>query len=325
MPALLDRWLRAADAGLGAERHPGRAAAVLLAPGLLVLAVFGLWPMLHAVGLSLWGGRAARGPFVGWANYAEALQNDAFWQSVWVTVYFVLGTVPVTLVLSFLIAAGLHRVRRGGGLLRTLYFLPYVTSTVAAALVWRALFDPRHGVANAVLAGAGVPGQQWLLEPRGVLHLVSGGAVPADWGPSLALCCIMLFDIWHGVGFMVVVFLAGLAAVPRDLDDAARLDGAQGLRRLRHVVLPLVSPTAFFLLVVGVIRAFQAFTSFYALTAGSDRALGTTDHLMLHLYTAFYVNRYWGYASAVAVLLSVGIMLLTLVQWRLAGRRVFYA
>jgi len=226
--------------------------------------------------------------------------------------------------LSFFIALALHRLGRARGLFRTLYFLPYVTSVVAAAMVWRSLFNPHGGAFNLLLGRVGLPSQQWLLEPRGVLHLISGGAVDPSVGPSLALCCIMLFDIWHGCGFMVVVFLAGLSSIPREIEESARIDGAGGLRATWHITLPLLSPTVFFLCVVGVVRAFQAFNSFYALTQGGGNTQDTRN-LILYIYAQFYDYGYWGYATAASTLLTLAIVMLTALQWRFVGRRVHYS
>ena len=325
--ALPDRVLDLLDRLLdGFPRRLGDlpAALLLTAPALVVLGAFSFAPMASSVALSLQGGRRGAGGFVGLENYTDALHSTDFWRSLAVTVYYVLGTVPAMLVLSFLVALGLHRIGTARGLFRTLFFIPYVTSVVAAAMVWRALFNPHGGVFNLLLAWAGIGPQQWLLEPRGVLHLLSGGAVDPSVGPSLALCCIMLFDIWHGCGFMIVVFLAGLSSIPREIEDAARIDGADGLRTTWHVTLPLLSPTVFFLTVVGVVRAFQAFNSFYVLTQGGG-ATQDTRNLILYIYSQFYDYGYWGHAAAASTLLTLAIVALTALQWRLVGRRVHYS
>lgn len=323
---LPDTLLGALDDLLDGLRRRGwgdaPAAVLLLCPGLLVLTVFILVPMGSTFYMSLFGGRHGTGPFVGAGNYLDALGSHDFRQSLLVTVYYVLGVIPASMILSFGIAFGLYRIRLFRGLLRSFYFLPYVTSAVAAAMVWRSLFNPQSGVVNVLLGYLGADPQQWLLEPRGVLYLLSDGMVPAAWGPSLALTCIILFDVWHGCGFMIVVFLAGLSAIPRELEEAARIDGAEGWRMLRHVTLPLLSPTIFFLLVVGVIKAFQAFNSFYALTQGGSMA--DRQNLILYIYAQFYQYGYWGYAAAVAVLLMLAIVALTLVQWRVLERGVHY-
>jgi multiple sugar transport system permease protein len=298
-------------------------ATLLLSPALLLLAVFGLAPIGYALYLSLFEGKAGQGALVWLGNYGEALRSEDFWQSFFVTVYYALGTVPATMALSFFIAYGLHRIIRGRGLLRTVYFLPYITSAVAAALVWRSLFNAQSGAFNILLDYAGMAPQQWLLEPRGVLHILTGGWVPAGLGPSLALCCVMVFDIWHNCGFMVVIFLAGLATVPRELEEVACIDGANAWQVIRNVTLPLLSPTLFFLAIISTIKAFQAFNSFYALV-GIGRTLGTTENLVLHIYDNFYGYGDWGYGTAVATLLCVAIIALTLFQWRFVGKRVHY-
>jgi len=295
---------------------------LLLLPAFAIVGVFGIWPMFSSLHLSLYGGQHGLGGFVGLGNYARALSDDAFWHSLLVTVYYAVGTIPTTMILSFLVAYGLNRVITARGILRTAYFLPYVTSAVAAAMVWRALLGGESGMLNNALEPLGIPAQRWLLEPRGVLHLLTGGFVAPGAGPSLALCCVMAFEIWHGSGFMVVIFLAGLSAVPRELEEAARIDGANTRQLIRNVILPLLSPTIFFLLVVSTIKSFQSFNGFYALTNG--RQMPDTQNLVLYIYATFYERGELGYGAAIATLLSLAIVLLTVVQWRYAGRRVHY-
>lgn len=313
-----DRW--------GAGRfQDAPLAAVLLAPALLVLGVFGIAPLAAALYMSFFGGKHGMGVFVGWENYKDALTSPAFWRSFSVTAYYALGTVPASLVFSFAIAYALSKIVRGRAFFRMVYFLPYITSAVASAMIWRSLFNAQGGIFNLLLHYSGIEPQQWLLEPRGVLHLISGGSIPANVGPSLALCCIVLFDIWHSSGFMIVVFLAGLTAVPRELEEAARIDGAGAYQVLKNITLPFLSPTLFFLAIVSTIRACQAFNSFYALTQGGGRTLGTTENLIMHIYSNFYEYGFWGYGAAVATLLSLAIIVLTAIQWRMAARRVLYA
>lgn len=310
---------------LGSARDSRLALAYfLLSPVLLILGVFGLFPLFYSIYLSLFQTTATGDEFAGLKNYAEALGGAPFWKSFEVTMYYALGTVPTTLVLSFFIANGLFRITRFRNALRTLYFLPYVTSIVAAAMVWRVMLEPREGVANLLLEGLGLPAQNWLLEPKGILHLMFGDAISPGLGPSLALCSVILFEIWRSCGFMVVVFLAGLSAIPRELEDAARIDGANALHVARNVTLPMLSPTIFFLTIVGVAGSFQAFSSLYAMTGTGHGPLDTTQNLTVYIYANFFEYGRMGYGAAVATLLAGGIMTLTLVQWRLFGRRVHY-
>ncbi|MFP4500333.1 MAG: carbohydrate ABC transporter permease [Candidatus Hydrogenedentota bacterium] len=298
----------------------------LLTPALAFLVMFALAPLAGAVYMSMFDYGRFDAVFAGLGNYTRVLGDPAFRNSVRVTVWYTIGVVPPTLVLSFAVAFLLRGAVRGRGLLRTVYFLPYVTSTVAAAMVWRVLFRHPGGVANTLLERLGLPAQQWLIERDGVLHLLSGGVLPEDFGPSLALCCVILFDIWHGAGFMVVIWLAGLTAIPRELEEAARIDGAGPFQRVWRVVLPLLSPTLFFLLVVGIIRALQAFNSFYALTQNPQKApFHATQNIILFVYDQLYRQHNPGYGAAAAVLFTLAIVVLTLVQWRFIGRRVYYA
>lgn len=323
-----DRWLAWIDDRLSRGGNPSRdgwrAGLVLLGPAGLIIAVFGLLPVGASLYLSFFDGRYVQGNFAGLANYREALQAPAFWNSVVVTLYYLAGTIPATLILGYGIARLLLGLTHGRTLFKTLYFLPYVTSAYAAALVWRALLNPQTGLANGLLSWAGVPAQQWLLEPRGVLHLITTGLIPDDVGPSLALCCVMLFDVWHGLGFTVVILLAGLSSIPRELEEAARMDGASAWQVSRHVTLPMLSPTLYFLAVSGTIKGFQAFNSFYALTQSGGNTLGTTENMVLYLFANFYEFGRWGYGSAIAALLLVAIIGLTVVQARVAQRWVYY-
>jgi multiple sugar transport system permease protein len=182
-----------------------------------------------------------------------------------VTVFYVIGTVPVAVALAFLVAFLLFQPIRLRDFIRTIYFLPYVTSTVAAGMVFMWIFNPQVGIINSATTALGLPAQTWLLDPDPVLKKVllgigwtSAARIP-DWlaGPSVALCVVILFSIWSSLGFDVVIYLAGLANIPAELYEAARIDGAAGWQMLRHITIPLVSPTTFFL-VVSIIRAFQA-------------------------------------------------------------------
>jgi multiple sugar transport system permease protein len=230
-------------------------------------------------------------------------------------------------VLGYLLADLLSARLRGMPFYRTLVFLPYVVSPVAAAAVWKWILNPNFGVVNAATAPFGVR-PQWLQEETGVLQLLHL-PVP-DWaaGPSLALVCIMAVSVWHGLGFAVVVLLAGLSALSQDVLDAARIDGARGWTLLRHVKLPLLSPTLFFLFVVFTIRAFQTFTQIYVMSVDfRGGPNGSTRNLPLYIVQSFNENAARlgaGYGSAVAVLLFLMLLTLTLVQFRVLGRKVFY-
>lgn len=303
------------------------AGVMLTIPAIAVLFAFTVAPFFYGLYLSVHDTRWGQGPYVGAEKYTDALQNSGFWQSLSVTMYYAIGVVPLCIALSAVVANLLFRMRTGRGLFRTIFFLPFVTSTVASATVWRVIFHNRHGAINLTLASLGFdPANlpQWLIEPRGVLSLITGGAVGPSVGPSLALCCIIIFEIWRSSGFMIVVILAGLSAVPRELEDAARIDGAGSRRVFWHVTLPMISPTLFFLAIVSSISALQNFDAFYALTGDGLGPLNTTRSMTVYIYTEFFVHGREGYGAAVATILCTLIIVLSLVQWRVVGRRVHY-
>ena len=298
-------------------------------PAFLVLLAFHFIPIGYALYISLFNWRIRQGAFVGAENYQTALSSVEFWDSLKVTVFYAAGVIPATLVLSFLIAYGLFQSIRGRAAYRLVYFLPYVTATVAVALVWRWIFHAQYGILNAALQAVGLPAQQWLLEPRGVLELLLGAlgiAVPG-WaeGPSLALVSIIIFTVWHSLGFAVVIMLAGLSNISPEVYDAARVDGASEWAVVRHVTLPLLSPTLFFMVIVLTIGAFQSFNSIYVMTDPSHGGpLGTTRNLTMYVFQNFFEFTRLGYASAVALLLFLLVLGLTLIQMRVLGPRVHY-
>jgi multiple sugar transport system permease protein len=311
---------------------------LFLLPAAVIIFTFHLWPVVRSFWISLhdWRIRAETARFIGPANYQQVFQDDQFWSSLKVTVFYVVGTVPLQLVISLFIAYLLFQKVRGLGIYRTIYFLPYITSLVASAAVWATIFNPQHGLMNMVLGAIGIPPQRWLIEPKGVNELILGhfGLATPAWarGPSLALVGIMIFVIWQRLGFDVVIFLAGLGNVPSELYEAARIDGAGRWQLFRYVTIPLLSPTIFFLTLISVIGAFQAFTHIYTMNTAAAQVtggpLGTTSTVTIYLVNWFRgeaVPRVsFGYASAIAFVLFFIILSLTLIQNRIGSRRVHY-
>lgn len=267
--------------------------------------------------------------FVGFDNYLRALNAPEFWSALQITLFYALGTVPLTMVLALGIAYLLFQKIRARSLYRAIYFLPYIISTVASAIVWAWVFDPRNGIANHLLALFKIPSQQWLIEPTGVFKLVAQGlnvSLPA-WadGPSLALVAIMVFAVWQAMGFDVVIFLAGLGNINAELYEAARIDGANGRQLFRYITLPLLAPTTFFVLVISIIVSLQAFNHIFAMNRSAAQQLGgplgTTRTMSVFMFQALYEQNRAGYASAIAILLSILILAFTLIQFRYLGNR----
>jgi ABC-type sugar transport system permease subunit len=178
-------------------------------PAFLIITVFHIIPVGYAIWISMQSGAVRRFQFTGLDNYVRALNAPEFWSALQTTLFYTLGTVPLTLALGLGIAYLLFQKIRGRGIYRTIYFMPYIISTVASAIVWAWVFDPRNGLANHALAIFGIPAQQWLIEPTGVFKLIGSAfliTVPG-WaeGPSLALVAIMIFAIWQALGFAVVI------------------------------------------------------------------------------------------------------------------------
>jgi multiple sugar transport system permease protein len=325
--------LRARAKGRPAARKRRRAEALLallyLFPATLVLLTFHLLPIFYAFFISLHQWDIIPEGFVGFGNYLELARDERFWRSLVTTVWYALLTVPLSLFLGLVVAWLLFQKLRAKGLYRTLYFLPYVTSVVAAAFVWGWIFNDNYGFANLVLTKLHLPALRWLLEPTGVFDLAFRGLgvkLPA-WagGPSLALVAVVVLSVWSSIGFNMILFLAGLGSIPKELLEAARLDGASERAVFRHVTWPLLSPTTFFLLIVSTIRTFQAFSQIYAMTGGADGPpLGTTQTITLYLYWNLNSQTRLGYGSAVAFALFAIILALTAVQFRLGKERVVF-
>ena len=276
---------------------------LFLLPSLFHLLVFFVTPIVFAVYLSVhrWEIVSARRPFVGAANFVEMFRDPLFWNALKNTLVFSLN-VPLGMALALAVAVLLNQRLRGVGVLRTLFFLPGVTSLVAVALVWRFLYEPNFGLANAVLDWLGLPRLQWLN------------------APSTAMPALIVMSIWLGLGYQMVVFLAGLQSIPQTFYEAAVIDGASSWQRFRRITLPLLKPTTLFVLVTSLIGSFQVFTTVFMMTGGGPAR--STDVLVHHIYQAAWDNLRMGYASAMSMVLFVIILGVTWAQFKLLGKQV---
>jgi len=305
------------------------AAYLLLLPAALVLLVFHFLPAFAAVYMSLFKWDIIQGAFKGLDNYATVLTGaraGEFWHSLSVSLTYTLITVPIEVVVSLVLAYLLFQKMRGRGIYRTLYYLPYITATVAAAVIFNWLMNPNYGFFNSLLEGIGIGPQRWLDEPRGLFELVAGaaGIVLPDWaaGPSLALVGVAIFTIWKFIGFQVVIFLAGLGNISTEYYEAARLDGASERQIFTKITLPLLSPTTFFVATVATIGALKAFNQVYIMTNGGP--LDTTRVLGYEIFKVFFQQGRIDLGATMAVLLTILILLFTLFQFWIAERRVHY-
>lgn len=304
-----------------------------LLPAVIILGAFHFFPVGYAFYISLHRWRIKKSDFIAFENYAKALGDPAFWSSLKVTVFYVIGTVPFQLAIALAIAYLLFQNIRGKAAYRVIYFLPYVTSTVASAAVWTWIFTPREGPLNQLLELFGIDPFRWLLEPKGIFEVLAGrmGVSLPDWaaGPSVALVAIMIFVIWFWVGYDATIFLAGLGNIPYELYEAARIDGAGRWQLFRYITLPLLSPTTFFLSLIAIIGSFQAFNHIFVMTGAAAGNVGgplrTTTTTTILIYKQFYESARFGYASAISFLLFAIILALTLLQNYVAGKRVHYS
>lgn len=249
--------------------------------------------------------------------------DDDFWRSLIITIFYAFGTIPLQIALALFIAVLLHQKLRGQTLFRMIFFLPYITPLVASAVVFGIIFSPREtSLANTLFTTLGLPVQGWLAEPKALTELW-GLSLPGLWaGPSLALVSIILYGVWSYVGWNVVVFLAGLGDIPQDLYEAAELDGASGAGRFWHITLPLLSPVTFYLVLLGFIGTFQAFSHLFVMR--TPFAQDTVDTASLVIFDSFYRSNNFSVAAAQSIILFALILGFTLFQQRVMGRRVFY-
>jgi multiple sugar transport system permease protein len=277
---------------------------LFILPWLLGLALFRLGPMLASLVLSFTYWDLMRRPvFVGLENYERLLFNDPlFWKSLGNTALYVAGRVPLVLVLALLVAVMLNQAIPGRTVLRTVYYLPVVTPEVAMALLWAWMFDANFGLINSLLGAVGVKGPGWLAS--------------TEW----ALPAVVIVSTW-GIGSLMVIYLAGLQGVPQHLYEAAELDGANALQRMRHVTLPFLTPVIFFNLVVGVIGSFQIFTKVRIMTNGGPA--NATLVYVLYLYNQAFQWLKMGYGAALAWVLFLILFGLTLLMFK-RSRWVYY-
>ncbi len=253
--------------------------------------------------------------------------DEDVWEGLRVTAWYSFTTVPLQLSLGLLLAVLLYQNLRGKDFFRIVFFLPYVTPAVASAGVFRVMFSNRPAApVNQLFAIFGRERQDWLLEPEGVFRLLTNalGIDAPSWfnGPSLALVVIIIYNTWVFTGYYAVIYMAGLGNIPKETEDAASIDGAGAWQVFRYITFPLLSPTTYFLSLLGIIGTFKAFNHVWVMR--NPAALGTTDTFSIVIYTEFFEKSRFGYASALAFVLFGVILALTLVNNRIQGSKVFY-
>jgi multiple sugar transport system permease protein len=282
-----------------------RWALLFLAPTLIGLAVLSAGPIIATLGISLTKWDLLTAPvFVGPNNYTALVADDRFLKALRNTFFYTATSVPIGLTIALGLALALNQRIRGIAWIRTAYFLPVVTSTIAIALVWQWIYSPDQGLLNEAIGLFGISSQNWLNDP------------------TLAMPAIVAMSIWQGLGVNVIIFLAGLQAIPEELLDAASVDGAGRWARFRGVVLPLLTPSIFFTGVLALIDSFQVFDQIFVLER--PRATDATITVVYFIYENGFKFFKMGYASAASWILFLIVAVFTAIYFRLQGRWVHY-
>jgi multiple sugar transport system permease protein len=278
-----------------------RSAYGFLAPGFLIFSLFTLYALGYAFYLTFhdWNIIEPNKPFVGLQNYKDMIHDEEFRRSIINTVYFTGASVPVSMVIGLGLAMLLNQPIRLRGLFRTMYFLPVVTPFVVSSILWKWFYNGDFGLFNFYLLKA---------------HLIDK---PLLWlsSQNLAMPAVILMSVWGAIGFNMVIYLAGLQSIPAELYEAARIDGAGVVARIRYVTIPMLRPTTLFLLVIGSIYSFQVFTQIFVMTSGGPAERTTT--IVYLIYETGFKFYEMGYASTLAFGLFALTLVLTVIQLRL--------
>ncbi|RXG65816.1 sugar ABC transporter permease [Candidatus Atribacteria bacterium 1244-E10-H5-B2] len=278
---------------------------MFLSPNLLGFLVFILWPIIASFGLSFTSWDLLTPiKWIGLENYKTLISDQVFWKVLWNTIYFTVGTVPFGIILSLFLAIALNQKIKGIKIFRAVYFLPVISSTVAVAIVWQWLYNPEFGLLNYLLNLVGIDGPSWLAS--------------ITW----AMPAVIITSIWRGIGFNMLLFLAGLQGIPETYYEAAKIDGANWWVLFKNITIPLLSPTTFFVVIISIINSFQVFDQIYVMTGGGPAR--STSVLVHYLYQNAFQYFKMGYASAIGYVLFFLVFTVTLIQLKRAENWVFY-
>jgi multiple sugar transport system permease protein len=278
---------------------------LFLLPSMGGLIVFTVIPILSSLGLTLFKWDLVTPPvYIGLDNFQELFADPEFWAALRHTLGFIAGYLPMVMILGLAVAVALNQKFRGTTVFRTLFYLPVVSSWVAVALLWMWIFNPRFGMINYGLELLGITGPTWLFDP--------------NW----AMPAIIITSVWKDTGFVMVMFLAGLQAIPATYYEAASIDGANSRERFFRITLPLLSPTTFFAIVISLINSFQLFDQVWVMTGGGPA--GATSVLVEQIVNNAFRYSRMGYASALSWVLFALVFVITVFQLRIQQKWVTY-
>ncbi len=280
---------------------------MFVSPWIMGLGIFILYPILSSLYHSFCDYSVLEPPvFIGLTNYADLVRDEVFWKSLWNTFFYAAFAIPVGQLIALTLALLLNTRIRGLALYRTIFFLPSLVPIVAMAMLWMWIFNGQYGVLNYLLSLVGIQAPAWLMN--------------VHWSKP----ALIIMSFWS-IGYSMVIFLAGLQDVPVSLYESAEIDGANFLQKIRHVTLPMISPVILFNLIMGIIIAFQIFAGPYIMTPGPGGPARSTTFYTLYLFQTAFEDLRMGYASAMAWILFLIILSLTLLAIRLSKNRVYYA
>jgi len=290
-----------------AEKRNLRNGLLFVSPWIVGISCFIVYPILSSLYHSLCDYSVLEPPvFIGLTNYIDLAKDEIFWKSLWNTFFYAFFAIPLGLAISLTLALLLNTKIRGLAFYRTVFFLPSLVPIVAMAMLWMWIFNGQYGVLNYLLSLLGIRAPAWLMN--------------VHWSKP----ALIIMSFW-AIGYSMVIFLAGLQDVPVSLYESAEIDGANFLRKIRHVTIPMISPVILFNLIMGIIWTFQIFARPYIMTPGPGGPARSTTFYTLYLFQTAFEDLRMGYASAMAWILFLIILSLTLLAIRLSKDRVYYA
>ena len=275
-------------------------------PALIPLTVFWIYPILRSMLLSLtdWDYMSPSYSFVGLSNYVALFKDTRFYSALWNTFVFGIGTVIPTIIGGMILALLLQKAFRGDGIFKFILFSPWITPTVAISIVWTWIYEPDVGIANHVLKFFHLPALQWINSS------------------STAMLAVIIVTVWKSLGYAMIFYITALEKVPKELYEANALDGANSWQRFRDVTLPCISPTTFFLVIITMVNSLQAYDQIQILTQGGPS--GSTRTLLYKYYQLGFEEFNMGQATAVAMILILITVMLSLIQFVVSKKWVHY-
>lgn len=281
-------------------------ALLYLLPAFVFIVIFVVYPIFKSIDMSFYTDYNIFQGVVnerGIENYQAVLSDPKFYEALRNTFLYVIGVVPTSIIISLFIAVLLNSIKWLQSFFRSVYFLPFVTSTVAISVVWNWLYHSRYGLINYILGLFGVEAMNWLNNP------------------DLAMPAVIIMAIWKGLGFNILLLLVGLSNIDDNYYQAAKVDGAGPWKRFTNITIPLLRPTLFLLSVVGIINSFKVFDEVYALFSGRPGPAGSATTLVYYLFRKFYEQYEYGEAAATGIILFAIVLVITIIQY--LGNRYF--